>query len=252
MQVKRWFLNNSLRNYQYLLYDNDNAIIIDPLKADIFDEFIKQNNLQLKAILITHKHGDHIAGVKKLVELYPHTKVYAYTDNDLFKPDVYVKEGDVIDLGFTSFKVLYTPGHISDHVSFLFEREKALFCGDTLFNAGVGGVHAQTADVNELYESLVKIINLDADIKPYPAHDYWQNNLDFALSILPEDDNFIYYRERVANLAAEEKPVVDLGVESKLNIFIRSINDDRLTKALPKYSLGKEMFIKLRELKNNF
>ncbi|BCD90355.1 hydroxyacylglutathione hydrolase [Francisella halioticida] len=252
MQVKRWFLDNSLRNYQYLLYDNNNAIIIDPLKVEIFDEFIKKNNLQLKAILITHKHGDHIAGVKKLVELYPNTKIYAYTDNDLFKPDTYVKDGDLINLGFATFKVLYTPGHISDHVSFLFEREKALFCGDTLFNAGVGGVHAQTADVNKLYESLVKIANLDANIKPYPAHDYWQNNLDFALSILPEDENFKYYREQVCDLEASKKPIVNLAEESKFNIFIRAINDDNLTKVLPSYSLGRDMFVKLRELKNNF
>ena len=68
--------------------------------------FIKQNNLKLEAILITHRHGDHIAGVKKLLEIYPGTRVYAYADNDLFKPDVYVDEGDFIDFGFTNCKVI--------------------------------------------------------------------------------------------------------------------------------------------------
>ncbi|WP_395167056.1 MBL fold metallo-hydrolase [Francisella salimarina] len=252
MQVKRWFLNNSLRNYQYLLYDDSHAIVIDPLKADIFDDFIKQNNLKLEAILITHRHGDHIAGVKKLLEIYPGTRVYAYADNDLFKPDVYVDEGDSIDFGVTNCKVMYTPGHIDDHVCFLFEKEKALFCGDTLFNAGVGGVHAASADVGQLYDSLVKISDLDKDIKPYPAHDYWQSNLDFALSILPNDESFNYYRNQVAELAAEHKPVVNLAEESKLNIFIRSIDDESLLRALPKCSLGKEMFVKLRDLKNQF
>lgn len=252
MHIKRWFLNNSLRNYQYLLYDKNNAIAVDPLKADIFDSFIKENDLELVAILITHKHGDHIAGVKKLLELYPNVKIYAYTDNDIFKPDVYVKDGDCIDLGFTTFKVIYTPGHISDHVSFLFERERALFCGDALFNAGVGGVQAETANVDQLYDSLVKISQLDSDIKPYPAHDYWQSNLDFALSILPEDSDFIYYRNEVAELPAEDKPIVSLADESQLNIFIRSINDEKLVKALPEYKLGREMFVKLRNLKNNF
>lgn len=252
MQIKRWFLNNSIRNYQYLLHDDANAIIIDPLKADIFDSFIKQNNLNLAAILITHKHGDHIAGVKKLLEIYPNTKIYAYTDNELFKPDVYAKEGDNIDLGFTSFSVMYTPGHISDHVSFMFGKERALFCGDTLFNAGVGGVHAETADVNQLYDSLVRISQLDGDIKPYPAHDYWQGNLDFALSVLPNDLEFLHYRKEVAELPAEDKPIVDLAEEHKFNIFIRSINDEKLLQALPDYQLGREMFVKLRELKNNF
>ena len=252
MQVKRWFSNNSLRNYQYALYDDIRAIVIDPLKASLFSDFINENNLSLEAILITHKHGDHIAGVKKLKQEFPNVKIYAYTDNELFTPDVYVKDGDAIDLDFVNFKVMYTPGHISDHVSFLFDYEKALFCGDTLFNAGVGGVHAESANTRDLYKSLVEIANLDGDVVPYAAHDYWQSNLDFALSILPDDENFKYYRENVAELPAEDKPRVTLAEESKLNIFIRSIDDVRLLKALPDYTLGEEMFVKLRDLKNKF
>ncbi|MDE4961632.1 hydroxyacylglutathione hydrolase, partial [Francisella tularensis subsp. holarctica] len=58
MQIKRWILNNSLRNYQYILYDKSHAIVIDPLKYEIFAEFIEKNKLQLDAILITNKHGD--------------------------------------------------------------------------------------------------------------------------------------------------------------------------------------------------
>ena len=252
MQVKRWFSNNSLRNYQYALYDDTRAIVIDPLKASVFSDFISENNLSLEAILITHKHGDHIAGVKKLKQEFPDVRIYAYTDNELFAPDVYVKDGDAIDLGFVNFKVMYTPGHISDHVSFLFDDEKALFCGDTLFNAGVGGVHAESANTRDLYKSLVKIANLDGSVVPYAAHDYWQGNLDFALSILPDDESFKHYRENVAELPAEDKPRVTLAEESTLNIFIRSINDERLLKALPDCTIGEEMFVKLRDLKNKF
>jgi hydroxyacylglutathione hydrolase len=234
------------------LYDNTHAIAIDPLKADVFSYFINKSNLVLEAILITHKHGDHITGVRKLKQEFPSVKVYAYTHNDLFSPDIYVKDGDDIDLGFTRFKVMYTPGHISDHVSFLFENERVLFCGDTLFNAGVGGVHDKSANTKDLYESLVIISNLDSDIKPYAAHDYWQGNLDFALSILPNDKDFKHYRDNVAELPAEDKPEVTLAEEKKFNIFIRSINDEKLLKVLPNYSLGEEMFVKLRDLKNNF
>lgn len=252
MQVKRWFMNNSLRNYQYVVYDDKRAIVIDPLKADVFDNFICEKGLSLEAILITHKHGDHIAGVKKLKQKHPKVTIYAYEDNELFAPDVYVNDGDIISLGFVEFKVLYTPGHIADHVSFLFEDEKALFCGDTLFNAGVGGVHAATANTKDLYKSLVKITNLAGDIVLYAAHDYWKNNLDFALSILPDDKEFKNYRENVAELDAEDKPMVTLAEEKKFNVFIRSIDDNRLCDVLSECSLGQEMFLKLRELKNNF
>lgn len=252
MQVKRWFANNSLRNYQYILYNDTQAIAVDPLKASLFSDFINKKNLSLAAILITHRHGDHIAGVKQLKQEFLNAKVYAYAANELFMPDVYVKDGDNIDLGFVSFKAMYTPGHIDDHISFLFEDEKILFCGDTLFNAGVGGVHAKSADIKELYKSLVKITNLDDEIVPYPAHDYWQSNLDFALSILPDDEKFKYYRKKYATLPAEDKPKVTLAKEREFNIFMRSINDKKLLEVLPGYALGEKMFVKLRELKNNF
>ena len=252
MRIKRWFLNNSLKNYQYLLHDNSNAIAIDPLKFQIYMDFIDEQELNLSAILITHKHGDHIAGVKKLIKKYPKAKIYAYEDNDLFQPDVYVKDGDCIDLGFTSFKALHTPGHIADHITFLFEKEKSIFCGDVLFNGGVGGVVDPSANIAELYSSIAKITQLDDDIKPHPAHDYWQNNLDFALSILPDDADFKHYRNNVAETPSEDKPIITLAEESKLNIFIRAFSDERLSQAMPNYKLGQEMFTKLRELKNNF
>nr|WP_232223355.1 MBL fold metallo-hydrolase [Francisella frigiditurris] len=252
MQIKRWFLDNSLRNYQYVIYDDVNAIVVDPLRADIYSDFLNSKKLQLKAILVTHKHGDHIAGVNKLLEEFPSAKVYAFEENDRFKPDVYVKEGDNLDLGFCKIKVFYTPGHIADHVCYLFDDEKALFCGDTLFNAGVGGVQAATANVKDLYHSISKLVKLDRDIRLYPAHDYWEGNLAFALSILPNDEAFLHYKETVVPLVADHKPIVTLSEESKFNIFIRSLSDNKLSDALPNYKLGQEMFIKLRDLKNNF
>ncbi|MDE4992719.1 hydroxyacylglutathione hydrolase C-terminal domain-containing protein, partial [Francisella tularensis] len=76
---------------------------------------------------------------------------------------------------------------------------------------------------------------------------YWLGNLDFALSILADDSYFNYYRNQFAELAAEDKPIVNLAEEAKLNIFIRSMSDKALFKALPDNSLGREMFVKLRQ-----
>ncbi|RUS69666.1 hypothetical protein EGW08_022571, partial [Elysia chlorotica] len=208
-------------NYQYLIYDDIHAILVDPLREGFFTDFIEQNNLTITAILITHKHGDHIAGVNDIVAKNNDVKVYAYADNERFSPDVYVKDGDVLEFGYTTIKVLYTPGHIADHVSYLFVDEKDLFCGDTVFNAGVGGVSAKTANVNELYDSIVSINDLDEQTKLYPAHDYWQGNLDFALSILPNDEKFMYYRKNVAELEADDKPILTIKEERELNIFFR-------------------------------
>ncbi|MDE5000793.1 hydroxyacylglutathione hydrolase C-terminal domain-containing protein, partial [Francisella tularensis] len=81
---------------------------------------------------------------------------------------------------------------------------------------------------------------------------YWLGILDFALSIRAYDSYFNYYRNQLAELAAEDKPIVNLAEEEKLNIFIRAMSDKALFKALPDYSEGLEMFVKLRKLKNNF
>ena len=251
MNIKRWFLNNSIRNYQYLLHDDKHAIVIDPLKFDVFDDFISEHELHLTAILITHKHGDHIAGVKKLLKKYPEAKTYAFMDNELFKPDFYVKD-DAVDLGFTRFTVIHTPGHISDHVCFIFDEEKAIFCGDTVFNAGVGGVQDGTANIEHLGESIEKIMKLNQELKLYPAHDYWRSNLEFALSVLPNDLIIEHYLANVADMPAEDKPILTIQEESKCNVFMRSFYDKSLNIMLPEYKLGMDMFVKLRHLKNNF
>lgn len=250
MKIKRWFLDNSIRNYQYLLYNKSQVIAVDPLRANKYLEFISQNDLDLIAIIITHNHYDHISGVKNLIEEFPQAKIYAYGDNKIFKPDIYVQDGNKYNLNFCEFEVLFIPGHTYDHVSFLFRQEKALFCGDTIFNAGVGNIKDPTANITQLTQSILKIMQLNNDIMIYSAHDYWEANLNFALSILPNDDIFNHYKQIVVPLKAEHKPILSLYEEKRVNIFMRAFNDENLLKVISKNSLGPQMFIYLRYLKD--
>ena len=251
MNIKRWFLNNSLRNYQYMLFNKKNAIAIDPLKKDIYLDFLTNNNLNLEAIIITHNHGDHIAGVKALKEKFPNTTIYAFEGTNNLKPDVFIKDNDYIELSDTSFKAIYTPGHTKEHICYLFENEKALFCGDMVFNAGIGGIHAKSADINELCESTKKILSLNKHVKLYPAHDYWKSNLEFALSIINNDKNFSYYYDNLKDTTGDEKPILTIEEEQKCNIFFRAFTDETLKQKFPNLSTD-EIFKKLRILKNNF
>ena len=92
-----------------------------------------------------------------------------------------------------------SPTHSVDSASQASQISELKASISELKNAGVGGVNDESADIGQLYKSLVKITSLSQDIKPCPAHDYWQSNLDFALSILPNDQQFKYYRENIKN-----------------------------------------------------
>ena len=126
----RKFVVGDMANNNYLLIDNGEAVLID-CTGDIpeLDVVLKENNAELKSILLTHSHFDHIAGVKKLQDKHD-LKVYIHeadkesleTTNDFMnavglppidvpKVDVYLKEGYTVEFGNVSMEVIHLPGH---------------------------------------------------------------------------------------------------------------------------------------------
>lgn len=251
LKLKRWFLGNSIRNYQYFLYNDKYLIVIDPLRGDTYTEYAKEHNLEIIAILVTHRHADHIAGVSKIKDEYPDATIYAYADNERFSPDCYVKCGDEYQIKNFTFRAIYTPGHIDDHVCYFFQYEKLLFTGDTLFNGGVGGVSAASANISQLYNSLKKIYaDIDNDAVFLPAHDYWRTNLSFALSLLPDDEKIKSAWDEFVSLDADSKPMLTLEEEHEINIFLIAIFKSH--KLLKIADNAEEVFTKIRILKNSF
>ena len=88
---------------------------------------------------------------------------------DTFTPDVYVKEGDEIQLGNTSFKVLETPGHTCGSCCYL--TEDAIFSGDTLFFCSAGRTDFPTGNGADLMKSLRRLAQLPGDYTVYPGHE---------------------------------------------------------------------------------
>src|SRR5690606_15826634 len=149
--------------------------------------------------------------------------------------------------------VLDTPGHTMSHVCLLSKTEQpALFCGDTLFNAGAGNCH-HGGHPEQLYRTFTEqLARLDAGTLIYPGHDYIVNNLKFTLDREPDNQAA---RELLARTEGQDPAhalVTTLGLEKEINTFFRLQSPTviaRLREAFP--ALGdapdpKTVFLKLR------
>lgn len=231
--VKRWYLNNPLRNYNYLIVNSwkKTGLIVDPTLSTHYESFLTENGIQPEAILLTHNHHDHVAAAACLKGKYAIPVYGNFIEYRGGKVDYIVSEEMRILFATTLCQVIPCPGHIASHVSFYFPMEELLFCGDTIFTAGVGNVKDVTADVEMLYESIEKLKKLPAETKLYPAHDYFEGNLAFAQSIDSEDLTYKKWSNQVSGVVPEDKPITTLGDEREMNIFFRA-GESRLRRIL--------------------
>lgn len=261
MRVSRIFMNNNLRNYCYLLIceETNDAILLDPLDAKACLAEAKKQNCQIKKIINTHEHHDHIEGNPEVVAA-TNAKVYAHINavNAIPNVDVALKAGDIIEVGTqVRLKALDTPGHTMAHVCLFSEiGEPLLFCGDTLFNAGAGNCRFG-GDANILYQTFVEQLAILPDqTKIYPGHDYIETNLKFSLSREPSNQ---YAKELLAEVSlqtAESRKVTTMLEEKKMNSFFRLQNQEIikvLKKEFPEQKDdSKSIFVALRSLRDNW
>ena len=111
-------------NYSYVVYSEEKktAAIIDPAQSLPIIKYIQKNNLTIEAILLTHHHDDHTAGVADLLAYNP-VSVYS-PNNKILRSSHIVGDNDVINLSFLTFKVFATPGHTLDHIVFYDDHNK--------------------------------------------------------------------------------------------------------------------------------
>lgn len=152
----------------YVLIKNDRIIIIDP--GDDYDQIKKIiNNFHIEGILITHNHFDHIGALPPLLSEF---KTTCYRFDNL--------EEKTYQLGPFKFKVIYTPGHSADSVSYYFYEDKVLFTGDFLFKETIGRTDLLTGSMSDMKSSLLTIKKYDKDILIYPGHGD-STNMDYEL-----------------------------------------------------------------------
>jgi hydroxyacylglutathione hydrolase len=240
-------------NFGYLIHDprTKATASIDAPEAGPIIEALERENWRLTDILITHHHGDHVGGVAELKQKFK-TRVVAPHDKsaNIANADVRVGQGDVVKVGGLLARVLETPGHTLDHITYVFDNDKALFAADTLFSIGCGRVFEGNYPM--MWDSLLKLRALPDDFKLYCGHEYTAANVKFALTVEPDNAALRARAEEVARLRAANKPTVPtlLGDEKKANVFLRADEPSVAASVRMKGRSAAEVFGELRERKN--
>jgi len=240
-------------NFGYLIHDpaTKATASIDAPEAGPIIGALDREGWTLTDILITHHHHDHVGGVAELKQKYkcrvvaPHDKT-----SKIANVDRRTGQGEVVKIGSLLARVLETPGHTLDHISYVFDNEKALFAADTLFSIGCGRVFEGTYPM--MWDSLLKLRALPDDFKLYCGHEYTAANIKFALTIEPDNAVLKARAEQVKRLRNENEPTVPtlLGEEKKANVFLRADEPAVAASVRMKDRSAAEIFGELRDCKN--
>jgi hydroxyacylglutathione hydrolase len=240
-------------NFGYLIHDVETGATasVDAPEAGPIRTALEREGWQLTDILITHHHHDHVGGVAELKQQYscrivaPHDKTTKIANVDLR-----VVNGDVVKIGNLLARVLETPGHTLDHISYVFDAEKTVFAADTLFSIGCGRVFEGNYPM--MWDSLLKLRALPDDFALYCGHEYTASNVKFALTVEPDNPALQARAAEVARLRADNKPTIPslLGEEKQANVFLRADEPSVAARLHMKGADAAAIFGELRERKN--
>ena len=261
MIVEQIWTNNALRNFNYLIAcpETGEAMAIDPLDHKKCLDAARRHGWDITQVLNTHEHGDHTGGNTKVIGATG-ARLLAHHSARIPGVDVGLRAGDVINIGKTvELESLDTPGHTMTHVCLLSHTDTpALFCGDTLFNAGAGNFH-NGGHPEELYSTFSEQLSrLPDQTLVYPGHDYIVNNLNFTLDREPDNDRAGTLLKEVQNQSSDDALVTTLGLEKEINTFFRLQNPTVIARLrevfpeIPEDPDAKTVFLALRKLRNDW
>ena len=263
MIIEQIWTGNAYRNFNYLIAcpESGEALAVDPLDHKKCLARAKARGWEITQILNTHEHGDHTGGNKAMVAATG-AKLLAHANASAKIPgmDRGLSAGDIVKVGRSvELESLDTPGHTMSHVCLLSHTDTpALFCGDTLFNAGAGNCH-NGGHPKELYETFAdQLAKLPDSTRIYPGHDYIGNNLQFTLDREPDNEKAAALLNRIENQNPDDALVSTLAMEKDINTFFRLSSPSviaRLREAfpdLPDNPDAEAVFLKLRELRNTW
>jgi len=263
MLIERIWSANPLRNFHYLIAcpETGEALAVDPLEWRLCFEAARQKGWNITQILNTHEHSDHTGGNEGLVGATK-AKVLAHAGaaKRIGGVDRGLNKGDVIKVGRTVvLECMDTPGHTLAHICLLgHDEEPALFCGDTLFNAGAGNCH-NGGDPDLLYDTFVnQLMRLPDSTRVFPGHEYLTRNLEFTLDREPDNANAKDVLAQARDQAPAAAMVTTLKQEREINTFFRLKSPSviaRLREDFPDIGPDPDtrtVFVKLRELRNRW
>ena len=228
-------------NYSYLIIDETNnlACVVDPSEARPIIDYLKNKNINLKYILNTHHHFDHVGGNEELKKKYNAIVVgYKHDSERIPEIDILLEDNEIWERDNFIAKIIHVPGHTKGHICFNFYKEKLLFTGDTLFSLGCGKIFEGTYE--QMFNCLKKIKALPLDTKIFCGHEYTLNNSKFCIKY---DNENLSLQKKIQDIEIklnDSLPTIPstLKEEMDCNIFLRAKD--------------VKTFSKLRDLKDNF
>ena len=228
-------------NYSYIILDEKNQIacVIDPSEAQPIINFVEEKKIQLKYILNTHHHYDHIGGNEELKKKY-NSKIVGFKEDRNRIPGIneFVENNQIWKADNFEAKIFHVPGHTSGHIAYHFYNEKKIFTGDTLFSLGCGRIFEGTYE--QMFDSLNKLKKLPKDTEIYCGHEYTLQNSNFCIA---NDSKNLKLKNKIFEIKRRLKnglPTIptNIGDEIECNIFLKAQD--------------VKSFSKLRDLKDNF
>lgn len=184
--------SGALQVNTYLVADEETnkGFIVDPGGYNpVLTKTVKENNIDIEYIMLTHGHSDHICGVKEHLADFPNAKVVAHTDEKQMLSDVkfnfsaefgmpytvdadiYVNDGDELSVGNINLKFFHTPGHSPGGMCIYAEKENVLFSGDTLFRQSIGRTDFPGCSFKDLADAIHnKLFVLPDETQVFPGH----------------------------------------------------------------------------------
>ena len=185
--------------------NSNEAYCIDVACSNTLITYLQKNNLTLKAIIITHHHGDHTNNLEHLHKLY-HCSVFVPNQEKTLIPFYThtVSPNQTLTFDHFSLKAIHTPGHTHGHLSYLSYELNALFCGDALFHLGCGRLFEGTAE--DLTQTLATLSQLNNTLMLYYGHDYSISNANFTQTLIPQDTAFNLHHKKLQHHAQMHYP----------------------------------------------
>jgi len=193
MKIKKFTFNPFSEN-TYIIYDNGSAAIFDPgmsnsREENKIDQFINDNELNLSSLINTHCHIDHILGndyiskkyglklqsseAEKLTMSFAPQSAQMWNIPFVGSPsiEVFLKEGDTLNIGNSSWRIFEVPGHSVGHLIFVNDSYKTVIGGDTLFHGSIGRTDLPGGDHEQLLKNIrEKMFTLPEDFRVYSGH----------------------------------------------------------------------------------
>lgn len=193
-QIQAFVFNFASENTYVLFNENKNAWIIDPgnmneQETKAIENFIKENELKIEKIILTHAHIDHVLGLQWAFDTYKVPVTMHQEDQEVLdmlqasgarfgfqvpavKVDTeYINEGDELDLDGEKFKIYHVPGHSPGSVVYHNETQKFMISGDVLFEGSIGRTDLYKGNYDQLIDGIkTKLFVLDDETQVFSGH----------------------------------------------------------------------------------